>query len=426
MSDKRHKVTEFRTVYIEDQNGDLVPYLVDPSGDLIAQDDIFNSQKINKPGQHQDMPSAHELEAAINEGLRTGQLNPARTGSDHLARFIEAVLQQRRAQKEKEQQMQQAAQKAVAQPKPKTGKDKKDAKQKLLDEMQKIMQDQAPYMPNDYQKAVLDQYADNFQQQYIDAQWPDDQQNKKDATYGDERKVLPHGVDPRDMPEINDPAFRARLSSIMNDNKFDRRLRGRTRGKLDMGRLYKAKTRARTIFTQKQSRKGKEYNIVIAVDESSSMSGRDINVAADICSFLSQTFYKLNLNLAVVGFNNGAHVHKKLDDVLKATELRDEIRSMCGGGTDSLQGLQKAYELLPPPATRKGQNIVLFITDGEITQQQEMKHLIAANEDRVKPVGIGISGANPGDVFPHKIKVNSIDDLKPKIIENIREQVRRG
>ena len=46
---------------------------------------------------------------------------------------------------------------------------------------------------------------------------------------------IPEGL----KDSLKDPAFRARLSSIMLDNKYDRRLRGRTRGKLDMGRLPK-------------------------------------------------------------------------------------------------------------------------------------------------------------------------------------------
>lgn len=425
---KRHKVTEFRTVYIE-ENGKLVPYLVDPSGDLIAQDQQFN------PGGTVDMsggqmPSAQELEQDINQGLATGELNPAATGSDHLARFIENAIRKRKQQKDAQKQAQQQADQQsnigqIDKPQPQQQQPQpSQAAQDALKEAEKQLQ-QMGLPPSMIPQVMPNLAPDYFAQEYINQQ-PDPDKPKQGATTDDPRKVLPHGVDPRDMPNLNDPAFRSRLSSIMNDNRFDRRLKGRTRGKLDMSRLYKAKTRARTIFTQKESRKGKEYNIVICVDESSSMGGSDIDNAADVAAFLSQSFWKLNLNLAVVGFNNGSRVHKKFEDTLKASELREEIRKHCGGGTDSFDGLKQAYDLLP--ISRTGKNIVLFITDGELSasHSRAMEHLIAANEDRVEPVGIGVGGANPGSVFPHKIKINDIHDLKPKIIENLRKQVRRG
>jgi hypothetical protein len=89
---------------------------------------------------------------------------------------------------------------------------------------------------------------------------------------------------------LTDAVFRQQLKNIMIDNAFDRRVRGRKRGKLDMKSLYKVPAKRENIFTLKEARKNKRYNVLLLVDESGSMGGIKAKTAADCAVFSSPEF----------------------------------------------------------------------------------------------------------------------------------------
>jgi Mg-chelatase subunit ChlD len=233
-----------------------------------------------------------------------------------------------------------------------------------------------------------------------------------------------------------DNVFQARLESIMNDNQFDRRLTGRTRGKLDMKRLYKAQSGAANLFTQKTMRRNRKYNIVIVVDESGSMykaTGTDspIYQAGLTCQFLAEHFNRLpGINLAVVGFSDYTTVHKQFNERLKLDELLYKIKHspVNGHGTNDWAGLQRGYKLLVAQnkvETTKSHNILVFITDGTcfsrdaVTQIKNQYKAVDATQ-----VGIGIFGDAPQ--MDHSIRINNIQDLKPEIVKVLRGEIKRG
>lgn len=172
-------------------------------------------------------------------------------------------------------------------------------------------------------------------------------------------------VDPKIKHVVDDNVFRARLSSIMTDNKYDRRVKGRRRGKLDMTRLFKVKAKSESVFTRKESRKNKNYNIVLVVDESGSMRGTNIQRAGEICTFLAKSIHGLNVNLAVVGFNHFVMVHKEFDETVDFDKMHKEIvkraTSEGSGCNHDYDALSKAYDMLKG---RDGENIVIFMSDG--------------------------------------------------------------
>lgn len=172
-----------------------------------------------------------------------------------------------------------------------------------------------------------------------------------------------------DEPPIHDSVFKARLSSVMTDNKYDRRLKGRTRGSLDMTRLWKAEAMATNVFTQKQARKNKEYNVVLLVDESGSMQEDEkIENAAQIAAFLSKAFHGLNVNLAIVGFNRYICLHKSFDEPLpdlvnlqKAMVAAAFSGRLGAGDNNDYDAMSYAYKLFKG---RSGKNIMLMLSDG--------------------------------------------------------------
>ena len=56
---------------------------------------------------------------------------------------------------------------------------------------------------------------------------------------------------------LKDETFKSRLKSIMQDNKFDRMLPGRRKGKLDMNRLAKVETGSTSVFKKKKKQQRK-------------------------------------------------------------------------------------------------------------------------------------------------------------------------
>jgi len=300
---------------------------------------------------------------------------------------------------------------------------------------------------------------------------------------GDDPESILKQLGVTDAPEVaemmTDNVFRARLSSIMTDNMYDRVTRGKTRGKLDMKRLWKAHVGATNLFTQKQSRKNKEYNVVLLVDESGSMSGPKIEMAADVACFLARAFEGINLNLAIIGYNHFVMVHKDFNETVKDYKmLHNTIRANANSGpagwNNDYDAMAFAYKLFAKEA--KGQNFLIMLSDGapassgsidhvlkhpedlkpaidekkewayfkdlsgkehhfytdtssHLTRHQrdERRHLNAlvhANAETVDTIGIGIHS----DCWqvPNHIREDNLDKLKPVLLKEIQKKIKRG
>lgn len=262
--------------------------------------------------------------------------------------------------------------------------------------------------------------------------------------------------------KLKDPAFLARLNSIMLDNKYSRRLRGRTRGKLDMSRLFKVPTGARSVFTQKQNRKGKLYNVVITVDQSGSMGGRKSEIAAEAVLFLCKQFENLDINIGVIGYGSHTYVHKELttkkfnyDELY--TQLTDSM-----GGTDDAPALRRAYHMFR--SAPEGENILIHLSDGSpgsnyggqmhyygvdgkkeklnidppfkepkwdgsdngsinYNEKEHLHHLVKSHPE-VMAFGIGIMAG--GWQIPEHFVIQKATDLKPQMLSILRRNIKRG
>jgi len=268
------------------------------------------------------------------------------------------------------------------------------------------------------------------------------------------------------LPDMSDNAFKERLSSIMTDNKFDRRLRGRTRGKLDMKALPKVPTMARSIFTQKVARKNKAYNVILLVDESSSMSedqydktlGRFVTrseAAADATIFLAEAFEKVGVNVAIIGFNKYISVRKEFTVKADYEEIYQAIftmNRMVGAGYNyDYDALDRAYQMFKKAP--KGKNILIMLSDGEPAtgadlpvyrdlhgktedpkkyhhtisgdknSNTHLHHLVKAQKN-IDSIGIGIQSG--GGQIPDHFVVNNISELKPAIVKVLKKKIQRG
>lgn len=273
-----------------------------------------------------------------------------------------------------------------------------------------------------------------------------------------------------DYTPISDAAFKSRLMSIMRDNKYDRRVKGRNRGKLDMARLPKVPTGATNVFTQKQAKKNKEYNIVLVVDTSGSMDGRKARIAAEATTMLTKILQEAGIGVGVVTFDPITRV-KEINKVFRKGDFSDMygLIESSPGGTPMYQGMLAGYDMLRGVS---GHKMMIVMADGEpnadwfsvyplyamgpdgdwVDPSRRFKNtvglgihiindpkyvdranphyspyskLIEMNKD-VETFGIGIIDEGMPLFVKDSVVINKVEQLKPVIIHQIKKKVQRG
>jgi Mg-chelatase subunit ChlD len=219
-----------------------------------------------------------------------------------------------------------------------------------------------------------------------------------------------------------DDVFKAKLQSVLTDNMYLRHLPKRKRGKLDMHNLWRGSVGATNLFTQKQARKGRHYNVVLLIDKSGSMAGTNLRQATETAIFLGKHFEAIGIDFSIIGFATNAEILKPINEkISKATEqaLLGDRRGL-GGGTDMFEGLKLAVQQLKG---QKGQSLVIVISDGQTANPKEVRAILHANTD-IKAFGVGIG--TPITVVPQNELIRDIDQLKPVILNWLAQNIRRG
>jgi cobalamin biosynthesis protein CobT len=250
---------------------------------------------------------------------------------------------------------------------------------------------------------------------------------------------------------MNQAVFQQRLTSIMTDNMYQRYARGRTRGKLDTDRLYKVRTGSENVFKQKTERKGKNYNIMFAVDASGSMGTRGwgankMPLCADALDFMQQSFLGLGINTGVVTYNAliqhvkpmGNQRFKSLKESL--IEEVETYKHRLPNGQPALgcnhdyDGIKRAYELLE---RTKGSKILVILSDGKPNcdwdqrcgydkEKHKVERISALIEEhkRIPTIVVGLLYDVPyGETM---LKIDNLNELAPQLIQVLNKQIRRG
>jgi hypothetical protein len=162
-------------------------------------------------------------------------------------------------------------------------------------------------------------------------------------------------------------SFYQRISSIMRDNQYDRTVSGFRSGQLGK-KVYKAAMDCDRVFDRKVEHSNKNYDVVLVVDESGSMGGRKILVAAQSCCMMARALEKSHINFCIIGYNRFVRIHKHFDEhprLREYKEIEKEILSSVdygGGCTHDYMALIQVDELI------KGKNpdntVVMLFEDG--------------------------------------------------------------
>lgn len=94
-----------------------------------------------------------------------------------------------------------------------------------------------------------------------------------------------------------------KINSVLRDNKFDRYVSGKTRGKLDFAQLSKIAYSPK-VFKKREARQNKDYKVIVLADASGSMGWRDkYEHCADSLELISQALEGTDVEYALWSFN---------------------------------------------------------------------------------------------------------------------------
>lgn len=160
--------------------------------------------------------------------------------------------------------------------------------------------------------------------------------------------------------------FKRKLQSIFKDNKYGRTVSNRNTGKLDFRRIYKVMTTPK-VFTKEEDIGDKQYNVLLLVDVSGSMSGKKMGIAIESTLALIRDMQDI-VSLEVAAFNGRYLTVKEFDKKIRKDMFKTISDNMIqhknhyGGDNHDHIAVETAYKRL---LKRKGQKILLVLSDGQ-------------------------------------------------------------
>lgn len=276
-----------------------------------------------------------------------------------------------------------------------------------------------------------------------------------------------------------------KIGGILTDNKFDRFVGGKTRGKLDFSGLAKIAYSAK-VFKKREARNNKDYKVIVLADASGSMDGSRANSTGEALELLNTALQKTDVQYALWSFNGDilslkdfeekakpegdteSLYHKHLDDryLFHCEECnacfgsfeydRDEVNCpscgnrpdershSCGYNADGL-ALHLALEAVQKLS---GEHIVVMLSDGQADciphfsgrdtymvkdglRYRDMKLGLVAKKAIHEGVVLCSIGIQSDAVLSHYPKENTIvvkrtDEIGDALIKLISKHIKRG
>ncbi|MBF0491761.1 MAG: AAA family ATPase [Deltaproteobacteria bacterium] len=146
------------------------------------------------------------------------------------------------------------------------------------------------------------------------------------------------------------------------------------------------------LFLRKKFPTKPNHKWVLVLDQSGSMKGEEIqNSALQGMALFVYLMKELKMDYAVVGFADTADIHKsfreKVNNEKQLNALLEELQTAGGGGTNDLEGIKFAEELL---SREEGdQKTVIVITDGAGVSETS-DYVKQLKKKGIHTIGVGI------------------------------------
>ena len=177
--------------------------------------------------------------------------------------------------------------------------------------------------------------------------------------------------------------------------------------------------RDQKVFRRKKVPQEKNVEIVLCLDKSGSMSGRDMDYAKDAVMAVGEAAEMLKVPWALISFDYNVRVLKDLEPNGEDTWKSELMDMQSGGGTDDLAALNSAVDLLEEQGS-DSRKIILFMTDGQGDPGQNMRiRELSFNDDYIIiGVGMGEGASYVKHTYEESILIEDLKDL-PKSLSSL-------
>lgn len=253
-------------------------------------------------------------------------------------------------------------------------------------------------------------------------------------------------------PDTAQIAVTARkIVAILRENMRSSPKTGFRSGKLNRKKLWKAENNETRIFTRKQNKKAKSYNIALVVDESGSMGGPKAATAAATTKTLALLLSRIpQVSLSITGFSalirrylkNGEKLTaKKLLKIERAIQKNPQEDSSGSGWNCDGFVMREIARTMP----QEGENIIIVLSDGNpcphgkteesrIDCERQVGHKVEHTERDLKEVvskiektmpnthigSIGILTEDPAKFYSHNQTVKNLKELMPTTLNLLK------
>lgn len=162
--------------------------------------------------------------------------------------------------------------------------------------------------------------------------------------------------------------FKRKVTSILKDNMQKRPGGNRTSGELNFKRLYKIPCGSNRVFHKKEHISKKQYNVVLLIDCSGSMSGSKLQTAATCASLITRDFQGL-VRLKIKTFNRRDTVIKEFDEKFSQHKMNEPMDRIIAEGNSGNGGTNHDWYAVmqADQDVRKeiGEKMIISISDAE-------------------------------------------------------------
>lgn len=173
---------------------------------------------------------------------------------------------------------------------------------------------------------------------------------------------------------MNKATFKIKLNSVMKDNMYDRKVANQRSGTVYNRKLYKIGY-SNKVFSRRQERLNKIYNIILCLDCSGSMGGKKLESMIEMCQeFIPILQKSKGINLEVICFNRNTRVIKEFNETLTEKQIEKMIEETylgnwkygyCRDRGDNNDGFVVNYATDRLANIDIGRKIIIMMSDGE-------------------------------------------------------------
>jgi uncharacterized protein YegL len=170
------------------------------------------------------------------------------------------------------------------------------------------------------------------------------------------------------------------------------------------------------LFKRRQEVEGIDSAVVVVLDVSGSMKGKQLDIACDACATLIDTLGRAQVSVCLMAFGSWAHILLPFDtNYRKAKSLLAKL--VTCGNTNDYFAVRYAHQMLSMRPEQRKVCFVLSDGDGHVIRT---KHQVKVGERMgITTIGVGIKH-DVSNVYSKAIEVNKLEDLGTATFKQIK------